>query len=327
MSNSNLPANTNSASLNNPNSAGNILNVRQIALSPTSYTARVTSNNPCAFVLMLDHSGSMRDYVNDNRGESKVKAAEVAQVVNKFIEEIILTCQRTDIIKDYFDLLILSYGKTDENDISTVSIAWEGPLSGKKWVQVNELRNSSLRKEIIEVTNHKPFGPRILKEERNIWIEPYADGLTPMKQAFEVCTTYIQEWVLDHPDSFPPMVFNITDGAVSDVEEYSELIMAAEKLKSVSTTDGNTLLFNLLLLDSSEYQREFPAVSDRQLFENSEYETALFDVSSVIPSNLKKELPATRNISDDVKALVFGSLDMILGFLNIGTSTLRNSIQ
>lgn len=327
MNNSNLPAKSNSGTPATVSAAINLFAARQTALSPIKYSARVTSAHPCAFVLLLDHSGSMSDPIIDNKGESKEKATEVARVVNQFIEEIILTCQRTDIIKDYFEILILSYGKLDENGNSTVSTAWDGPLSGKTWVTVNELRNSSLRKEIIEVPNPKPFGPRILKEEMNVWIEPCAEGLTPMRKAFEVCTEYLQEWVSRHPNSFPPMIFNITDGEVSDIENYSELSEAADQLKAIATTDGNALLFNLLLVDNTEEKREFPSIADRELFEQNEYEAALFDVSSFIPVNLKKELPETRNIPDEIKALVLGSLDMVIGFLNIGTSTLRNSIQ
>ena len=327
MSNSNLPAKTPNTGLSQTNNAGSILAARQTALSPTSYSARVTSSHPSAFVLLLDHSGSMSEYISDNRDESKEKAESVALVINKFIEEVILTCQRTDIIKDYFELLILSYGRMDDEGNSIVSVAWEGPLQGKTWVTVNELRNSSIRKDIIEVPNPKPFGPRMLKEEQNVWIEPYAEGLTPMKKAFEVCTEYVQEWVSKHPHSFPPMVFNITDGEVSDVNSLSELLEVADKLKSISTSDGNTLLFNLLLIEDNQNRREFPIISDRHLFEENEFETALFDASSTIPGNLKKELPATRNVVDEVKALVLLGLDMVLSFLNIGTSTLRNNIQ
>lgn len=327
MSNSNLPAKSNQGAPAAVSAAGNLFTVRQTALSPIKYSARITSTHPCAFVLLLDHSGSMSESIIDNRGDPKVKASEVAKIVNQFIEEIILTCQRTDIIKDYFEILILSYGKRDKNKNSIVKIAWEGPLSGKTWVTVNELRNSSLRKEIIEVENPKPFGPRILKEERNVWIESYAEGLTPMRKAFDVCSEYLEEWVSKHPNSFPPMVFNITDGAISDIKNYSELIDTANRLKSIATTDGNVLLFNLLLVDNTVTRREFPSIADRQLFEENEYESALFDVSSFIPVNLKKELPETRDNPDEIKALVLGGLDMVIGFLNIGTSTLRNSIQ
>lgn len=327
MSNSNLPAQSGQNNLNVLSNAGNILMARQVALSPLHYNTRVTSSNPCAIVLLLDHSGSMSESITDNRGNALEKAGTTAMYVNKFLEEIILTCQKTDLIKDYFEVLILSYGKLNEDDESVVTIAWEGGLAGKTWVSVNELRNSALRKDIIEVVNPKSFGPKLLKEERNIWMEPYAEGLTPMREAFEVCNKYIQEWVQDHPHSFPPMIFNITDGEVSDVNNYIELIESAGKIKSNSTADGNSLLFNLLLLSNNEQVKEFPLLSDRHLFENSEYEAALFDASSTIPENLKRSLPVNRSAGEEVKALVLGNLEMILSFLNIGTSTLRNNIQ
>ena len=327
MSNSNMPVPSGQNNPATPNAAGNIFKTRQVALSPLHYNTRVTSANPCAIVLLLDHSGSMSEVIKDNRGNEKEKANSVALCVNKFLEEIILTCQKTAFIKNYFEILVLSYGKIDENNESNVGLAWEGVLEGKTWVTVNELRNSGLRKDFIEVPNAKPFGPKILKEEINIWIEPYAEGLTPMKEAFEVCNKYVQEWVMEHPHSFPPMVFNITDGEASDVENFDELIESAEQIKSNSTSDGNTLLFNLLLLSNNEQLKEFPLLSERHLFEDSEYETALFDASSTIPENLKKALPVNRNAPEEVKALVLGNLETVLNFLNIGTLTLRNNTQ
>ena len=151
MSNSNLPV---QLGQNNPaasNAAGNIFKTRQVALSPLHYNTRVTSSNPCAIVLLLDHSGSMSETIQDNRGNEKEKANTVALCVNKFLEEIILTCQKTDLIKDYFEILVISYGKMDEDLESVVGLAWEGVLEGRSWVSVNDLRNSSLRKEILEV--------------------------------------------------------------------------------------------------------------------------------------------------------------------------------
>jgi hypothetical protein len=327
MSNSNLPVPSGQNKMGSTIAAGNIFKTRQVALSPMHYNTRVTSSNPCAMVLLLDHSGSMSEVIKDNRGNEKEKAKTLAISVNKFFEEIILTCQKTDLIKDYFEILVISYGKMDEDSESIVSLAWEGVLEGRSWVSVNELRNSSLRKDFIEVPNAKSFGPKFLKEEQNIWIEPYAEGLTPMKEAFEVCNKYVQQWVMEHPHSFPPMVFNITDGAASDVENFDELIESAEKIKANSTSDGNTLLFNLLLLSNNEQVKEFPLFSERHLFEDNEYDTALFDASSTIPENLKKALPVNRNAPEEVKALVLGNLEMILSFLNIGTSTLRNNTQ
>ncbi|CAN5666082.1 VWA domain-containing protein [soil metagenome] len=327
MSNSSLPVITAQNSVTPITSAGNILDARKVALSPLYYNARVTSSNPCAIILLLDHSGSMKESIIDNRGEKREKASTLANYVNKFLDEIILTCQKTDLIKDYFQVLIISYGKYDEDGVSSVSVAWQEKLKDKTWVTVNELRNSALRKDIITVPNPKPFGAKFLKEEQNIWIEPCADGLTPMKQAFETCNTFVEDWVNDNSNSFPPLIFNITDGEASDVNDFAELVESAEKIKSNNTVNGNALLFNLLLLANNEDVKEFPLFSERNLFENNEYEMALFDASSTIPENLKNVLPVKRDAHEEVKALVLGNLETILSFLNIGTSTLRNNIK
>ena len=327
MSNSNLPSNTGNNSVNSINSAGNIMSVRNSALAATQYSNRITSSNPCAFVLLIDQSYSMCEEIEDNRGGIKSKAEHLSLIVNQFLDEIILTCQKTDFIKDYFEILIIGYGKEDEdgNYENIVEIAWEGKLKNKTWVSVNELRNGSIRKETVTVANLKKFGPREIQQEVNIWIEPIYGGNTPMKGAFELCHTYVEEWVDNNPNCFPPMVFNITDGEANDIEDYSELIEAADKIKNLGTNDGKTLLFNLLLSENSSNLKEFPILNERHLFESKEYEVTLFDISSTIPTNLKKLLPSTSTSQDEIKGVVFGDLESVNRFLNIGTYTLKNN--
>ncbi len=328
MSNSNLPS---SSGQNKPNpiqTASNLLNTRNTAYKPIQYSERITSINPCAFVLLLDQSGSMRDDLEDNNGVSKSKAEHLALIVNQFLDEIIITCQKTDIIKEYFEILIIGYGREDKVGNSIVQVAWEGPLEDKIWVGVNELRNGSKRKETISVPNKQKFGPRVKNEEVNIWIDCYAEGVTPMKGAFMVCKSYLDEWVFNHPNSFPPIVFNITDGAATDVDEYEEIADSANEIKNISTSDGNVLLFNFLLSDDYENLVEYPLLSDRYLFENEAYEAALFDASSPIPASLIKYIQKSGlEEGEIVKGLVFGNIQSIMRVLNIGTSTLRNNIN
>lgn len=327
MSNSNLPSNTGNNSVNPIKSAGNIMSARNTALTATQYSNRITSSNPCAFVLLIDQSYSMSEEIEDNRGGIKSKAEHLSLIVNQFLDEIILTCRKTDFIKDYFEILIIGYGKEDEdgNYEDIVEIAWEGKLKNKTWVSVNELRNGSTRKEIVTVPNPKKFGPREIQQEVNIWVEPIYGGNTPMRGAFELCHKYLDEWVDNNPNSFPPMVFNITDGEANDIEDFSELIEAADKIKKLGTVDGKTLLFNLLLSENSSNLKEFPLVSERYIFEGEENNVTLFDISSTIPNNLKKLIPTTDGSIDDVKGVVFGNLESVIRFLNIGTYTLKNN--
>lgn len=325
MENNNLPSNQNSGNHVSLSNAANIFNTRSVALSPTSYSARVTTANPCAFVLLLDQSGSMDTDITTNRGENINKAKYISITVNKFLEEILLTCIKDRVLKNYFEILIIGYGKVNDDEISIVDISWDGALKNKDWITVNELRNNPLRKEVLTIPNTKRFGPSTLQEELNIWIEPFSEGTTPMKEAFELCEHYLMKWVENHPDSFPPMVFNITDGDATDIDEYDELIEAANKIKAISTSDGNSLLFNMLLTENTNSFIEFPRLEDRNLFEENDYELALFDASSIIPESIKEKV-AFLNKNSDVKALVLGEISSALKFLNIGTSTLGNNI-
>lgn len=327
MSNSNLPS---SSGQNKPNpiqTASNLLNTRNTAYKPIQYSQRITTKHPCAFVLLLDQSGSMNDIIEDNNGTFKSKAEHLTIIVNNFLEEIILNCYTGHIIKEYFEILIIGYGREDDEGNSIVRIAWEGPLANKSWVGVNELRNGSKRKETISVPNKRKFGPKILDLELKIWIDCYAEGVTPMKEALTVCKSYLDEWVFNHPNSFPPIVFNITDGAATDVEEFGEIVEASNELKKISTSDGNVLLFNFLLTENHENLVEFPLLSERNLFEMKDYQAALFDASSNIPSSLIKHLQKSGLTEGDlVKGIIFGKIESIISLLNIGTYTLSNNI-
>ncbi|MBB3837655.1 hypothetical protein FHS57_001652 [Runella defluvii] len=327
MSNTNLTTTSGQAAPNVLTNAVSLFGARNAAMTATHYSARVSSANPCAFLILIDQSGSMEEELKDNRGVIKTKAEHLALMVNQFLEETILTCQKTDLIKDYFELLIIGYGRIKEDDGNVVEIAWKGSLANRTWVTVNELRNGSIRKEVISVPNPKPFGPREMKEEVNIWVEPYAEGLTPMKKAFDISCTYLQEWVKAHPESFPPMVFNITDGVATDISTYSELVEASDRIKSISTDDGDTLLFNLLLSENSENLNEYPLLSERNSFEGNKYEAALFDASSSIPDSLKKFVSKKKPNEEEIKGVVFGNFQSVISFLNIGTSTLKNRIS
>jgi hypothetical protein len=322
--NSNIPSTNSQNNLANISSAKNLLDLRNTALKPLSYAQRVTSYNPCAFVLLVDQSGSMSEEMEDNKGKNLAKSEHLALIVNKFLDEILTTCQRTEGVKNYFEIVIVGYGQLNEEDESIVTICWEGDLSNKTWVSVDELKRGALRTDIITIPNKSRFGPKEIQEPVKIWLEAKAEGLTPMKESILLCCDLLEDWVRNHPNSFPPIVFNITDGFASDIEEVNEIIEAAAKLRSISTDDGNVLFFNCLISENNENLVDFPLLSDKQLFENDEYELALFESSSTIPSNLKKLLPIANQSDEEIKGLVLGSIDSVIRFLNIGTYTLKN---
>lgn len=49
-----------------------------------------------------------------------------------------------------------------------------------------------------------------------VWIDPVAKPRTPMSEAFNRAGAVLADWVKSHPESFPPILINISDGAATD---------------------------------------------------------------------------------------------------------------
>lgn len=318
MSNSNLPSNSGNKLPGSNKVASSLLNARKTAYKPTQYSARVTRFNPCAIIILIDQSGSMDELYN----ESATRAEIVADIVNDLFDSLIMKCQREGGIRDYFNILIIGYGKDVGN--TEVSIIWEGNLSGKDWVSVSELKDNILKIETVETTKMMPWGPVPDTKTKKIWINPCSDGLTPMYEALELCKNKLEDWVFDKQDSFPPMVFNITDGIPTDIADMELLNEICTQIKSISTNDGNTLLFNCLLTEGKEMV--LPNVSDDNIFEDNEYHYTLFNSSSILPFEMKNAAKQyfqdERFLTGDIKGVIINStVSSLINLLNIGTNT------
>ena len=59
---------------------------------------------------------------------------------------------------------------------------------------------------------------------------------------------HVYEWASAHPDSFPPIIINITDGMVTDSPyEGANLEEWAQRLVNIQTSDEPALFFNIFL--------------------------------------------------------------------------------
>src|SRR5262249_15135165 len=107
-----------------------------------------------------------------------------------------------------------------------------------------------------------------------VWFEPIASGGTPMCKALGDARRVCQDWLGQHPGSFPPVVINITDGESSDGDPTS----SAASLRGLSSTDGEVLLFNLHISSAKGVRSiEFPS-ADSEL--PDQYAKLLFQMSS-----------------------------------------------
>jgi hypothetical protein len=272
-----------------------------------AYTAEISRSNPSVFLFLIDQSGSMDDAFGS--GESKRKKADgVADAVNRLLQNLVIKCAKSEGVRDYYSVGVLGYG-------SQVGPAFTGALAGRDLVPISEIADNPAR--IDERTKKVDDGAGGLVDQSvkfPVWFDPTAKGGTPMVQALTKARDALSEWRGDHPDAFPPIVINITDGESTDGDPAN----AAETLKGLATSDGELLLFNAHLSSREEAPVEFP---DQEEGLPDQYAKLLFRISSDLPGYMRAAAGAEGyQISDGAKGFVFNAdLVSVIRFLDIGT--------
>jgi hypothetical protein len=270
-----------------------------------AYQADISRSNPGCFLFLIDQSGSMADPFAGGAGHSK--ADELATIINRLLASLVIRCSKDEGVRDYFDVGVIGYG-------SKVAPTLAG-ANGTPFVRISRLADEPLRVE--DRVQKIPDGAGGLVEQTvkfPIWIDPRADGGTPMTQALEHGRTALNDWVDQHPGSFPPVVFNITDGEATDGDPSG----AAAQVRSLATDDGSALLFNVHLSERRAPTVEFPA-SDESLPDS--FARRLFGMSSLLPPHLQN---AARQegytVDDGTRGFVFNAdATAVIQFLDIGT--------
>jgi hypothetical protein len=192
-----------------------------------------------------------------------------------------------------------------------------GALEGRELVSVADIAEAPLRVE--ERVKKVPDGAGGLVDQSirfPVWLDPVFGGLTPMVEAFMRAETALTYWVGEHPDSFPPVVIHFTDGESTDGDPTA----AAERIKQLTTHDGNVLLFNCHISSRGGISVMFP---DSEEGLPDDYARLLFRISSVLPETFRRVLsemnylpsPGTRGFVYQARA------ETVLQFLDIGTQT------
>lgn len=271
------------------------------------YTSEISRNNPSAFVILLDQSSSMAEPFASG-GESK--AVEAARVVNRFLAELTIKCAKAEGIRDYFEIAVLGYGKGVRNALG-------GELSSSELQPISAIGDNPLR--IDQIRKKVPDGAGGLVEEITdmpVWVEPLADGMTPMCQALSRAKDLLERWVALHRSSYPPTVLNITDGEAND----GDPLPVALSLRNIATDDGQVLLFNCHLSSKRGPQVYFPNSSEGLV---DVFAVQLFQMSSELPPT---QLEAARaegfQVAPGSRGFVFNaSLEDLIRFVDIGTRT------
>ena len=256
-----------------------------------AYKAPVTRKAPAAMILLVDQSGSMGDVWSGGG----TKSVGVAESINNLLESLVLASVRNrGDIYPYFDVAVLGYGGNGKNAVRSLlpDTTLADPIRSIDKISAHAKIEKSTRNGIAE--------------ERNVWVKPHHDGQTPMCEAIINATRILAPWVKAHADSFPPIVMNVTDGVSTDGAPQ----IPARDLLSLKTNDGSVLFFNINIAGLSDEGRGSsgaaptpqptkpnpisPRGARKILFPNesvqlpNEAARSLFDMSSVIPNQLRK---------------------------------------
>lgn len=290
----------------------------QKPIKANPYTAQKSRKNPAAIIILIDQSGSMKDELIF-RNAKMSKANAVAQIVNELLDELLNRCTKTEGIRDYLEIAMIGYGGKNAKE---ANFAWQGELEGRGWVKMTELADNPISLETIKI-EVESWG-EMVESERLIktWLKPLAKYQTPMLSALKKASILLEEWITSHDDGdhYPPIVFNITDGAATDAKE-DELLEAAKHIKSLHTTDGHTLLFNIHIDHRLHDSVFFPRRNSE--LPNDAYAKILYNMSSVLPSCFNDIIANARkeDITGNYTAMVFnGNAQALVMALEFGTS-------
>ena len=282
------------------------------------YIQSITRSHRTAFIFVIDGSGSMAETIRF-RGRQMTKAEAVASITNGMLFELIERARRSDGVRDYYDIAVLGYSGDDE--------VYSLLPGGRELISVAELAAGEprLKTEIIEY--RLPDGSNTLRElSTPAWVEPEAAGQTPMCEALRRVREIAAAWCADpaHAGSFPPTVFNITDGEATDCDN-AELRAVAEQIKSLRTEDGNVLLVNIHIAAGDTSRTVFFPSAEEADYPNR-YAAVLYDCSSSMPEVFNEAireakgpgaLPPFRGMSYNASA------EQLITMLNIGSISVK----
>jgi hypothetical protein len=283
-----------------------------------TYSQEISRQNKALFVFLLDQSFSMEDPIANS---SNRKIDELTTAINAWLQNLAIACAKAEGFKDYFDISILGYG-TDAQATPVIEPALGGPLAGREIVTIGELAENPARIDTVTVLIPDDETGEILQvpQQMPVWIDPITRGATPICSAIVKACDVVDRWISEHPDSFPPIVINITDGESSE----GDPIAYADALRERQTNDGHVLLLNLHL-------SSFPA--DSFMFKGNgevlpdEFARTLFKMSSVLPEAIvERARAAGQQIEPNARGMAYNA-DMVslIKFLDMGTraATLR----
>ncbi len=271
-----------------------------------------SSATPGYIIFLVDQSGSMKE----NYRDGKTKAEYTALVINRTINTLIFTNAAGEKIKDRVFISLIGYGGKGGNSVEDLRSDY---LS--KFADV-PIRIEKIKKKVPDGAG----GLVEVEEEMPIFLEPLANGLTPMGDAIDFAKQLIEGWIQKKPDNPAPIIINVSDGMPyngnqsNPTEEMDKTLIAANSIMSIITNDGNPLIFNAHI--GADGGKKIELAENESELGGDEMAQILFKISSKVPdaykaAAMKQEL----NVKENSKGFVSNAEpETLIKFINFGSS-------
>ncbi len=277
------------------------------------YSADISRANPACFLFLIDQSGSMTQALAGQPGQRKMDQAAAA--INRILDTVSQRCSQGMDVRDYFDIGIIGYC-TDSIGSSIISSILQGTSRDQPFLPISQVVDVAEMVEMQVKVSDGAGGLVEVTRQMPVWLHPHAEYGTPMCAAFQTAARSVENWIAQHPDSFPPIIINVSDGAATDGDPEPP----AQRIMGMQTGDGNALVFNIHLSEVSALPVQYPDREDA-LPRDDEYAKVLFRMSSVLPESSRAQASAMDlSISNNSRGYVFNAdMDALVQFLEIGT--------
>lgn len=254
------------------------------------YSAEISRENPTLIMFLFDCSYSMSEKYADS---GMTKGQYLAKIANESIDQLVLSCEKGDELRSYFEVGAIGYGdgKYDLLPVQSILQIAENP---------------------VKMISSEMDGVKI---DRPIWIDdPTKYVNTDMLAGFQYALDILSDWVIDHKTSFPPVLIHVSDG---EWTTDSPVKFVQKMQTDVFTDDGNMIILNIHISDDSKKTLTFPDQEPK----GSEHQKGLFNISSVLPDSfLKRARELYPGVAAGARGYMFNAQPSDLSkFFDIGT--------
>lgn len=263
-----------------------------------------SSATPGYIIFLIDQSSSM----NEEYEHGMSRAEFTAMAVNRTITELILANAAGNKIKDRVLVSLIGYGDS---------------ISELRSDFISKFAEDPLRIEKVKRKVYDNAGGIIdIEDEFRVYIDSYANGLTPMGTALEFAKKLIEASISEHPDWPAPVIINISDGVpfVGDEdEEPSKTIEMADRIMQISSNDGHPLIFNVHIGGDPSRKHRFEEFESELTTDEAKL---LFKISSKVPESYKGEaIGRGFNIRNESHGFISNAdATDLIEFINFGSS-------